>query len=183
MDKFLPRLGEIMKKQFLSIAAAGCMIASVAQADPAYDKKLGAYMVHLQEMQAEANLMEARVDQFDQSSKACLEELEAGKPGKICIVMKKDKMDFEHEHKKFKTYNRVRKVPKYERALQDMMQMEMFSLPKAEANDLFKTHMDAKDMRQARITAIGQQVYGAIERFNKISDERLDKIAHLQKKQ
>ncbi|WP_417819754.1 hypothetical protein [Terasakiella sp.] len=172
----------MMKKQVFCLAAAGCFLATVAHADPAYDKKLGEYMVHLQEMQAEADRMKGLVVQFDKTSQACLDELQAGKPAKICIVMQKDKMDFVYEHKKFRSYNRIRKVPKFERALQDMMQMEMFSLPKEDANYLFKTHMDAKDNRQQRITAIGEQIYGAIDRFNAISDERLTKIKELKKK-
>jgi len=161
------------------MVAVATLFATTAQADPAYEKKLGEYMVHLKTMQTDANRLVGLVEQFDKTSQACLDALEAGKPGKICIVMKKDKMDFEYEHRKFKTYNRIRKVPKFERALQDMMQMEMFSLPKEEANTLFKTHMDAKSERQEKLNAMGQKAYGAIEKFTKIVDERLSQIEKL----
>jgi len=161
------------------MVAVATLFAATAQADPAYDKKLGEYMVHLKTMQTDANRLVGLMKQFDKTSQACLEALEAGKPGKICIVMKKDKMDFEYEHRKFKTYNRIRKVPKFERALQDMMQMEMFSLPKDEANALFKTHMDAKSERQEKLNVMGQKAYDAIEKFTKIVDERLPRIKEL----
>lgn len=170
-----------MKFKFLSTAIAACLCANIANADPAYDKKLGDYMIHLSAMQQEGLRLKELVDQFDESSQACLDELQAGKPGKVCILVKKDKLDFEYEYRSFKTYNRIRKVPKFERALQDMMQMEMFRLPKPDAKKLYKTHTEAKTARQEKITKIGKQVYGDIDRFNMISKERLEIIADLKK--
>ncbi len=171
-----------MKFKFLFIAATVFLAANTAQATPEYDEKMEKYQAHLKDMRAEAAKLDNLVSRFDESSKACLNDLEAGGKGLVCMHMKKDKMDFEYEYKTFKTYNRIRKVPKFERALQGMMEREMFRLPKAEAAELFKTHMSGKSNRQADISNLGEKVYSAIERFNTLSDERLDRINDLKKK-
>lgn len=172
-----------MHLRFLTIAAAATLFAQSVMANPDYDKKMDEYMAHLKDMQIEADQLAHLADRFDKSSKACLDDLEAGNKGLVCMHMKKDKMDFEYEYKKFTTYNRIRKVSKFEVALQGMMEREMFSLQdKAKANEMFKSHMDAKSERQSDITKLGEQVYGAIERYNKLADERLERINELKKK-
>ncbi len=60
-----------------------------------------------------------------------------------------------------------------------MIQMEVFRLPKEEANALYKQHMEAKAQRQKHIAAIGEEIYDTVDFFNNEIDKRLDEIEDL----
>jgi len=87
--------------------------------------------------------------------------------------------DYKLEYTSLTTYNRVKKVPKFERALQEMIQMEVFRLPKEEANALYKRHIEAKTKRQENIAELGKQIYSTVDFFNGEIDNRLDEIEDL----
>jgi len=172
-----------MKFKFLCITAATCLTVSLAHATPEYDKKMSEYQVHLKQMKTDTDDIIAAYERLDKSSQACLDAIEADKKSAgPCMLMRKDDQDFKHKYKEFQTYNRIRKVPKFERKLQGMMEREMFSLPKKEAAMLFKTHMDGKTARQEHITKLGEMIYSTIDKYNSLSDDRLEKIKNLKKK-
>ena len=169
-----------MRLKLLSLGLALCLSAPALADQTAYNEVSAAYDAHLNDMQAEITRLETNIKFADDAAKECLAELKATKKASpVCDAIKGYIAAYKYEYKTIKSYNRVRKIPRYEGNLRNLLQRLIAGATKEEGKQLYLNHEAAKAARQERLSSFGQSIQHTVDLYQEITDDRMDEIDDL----
>lgn len=169
-----------MRLKLLSLGLALCLSTPALADQATYNEVSAAYDAHLDDMQAEVTRLENNIKFADDAAAECLAELKTlKKASPVCDAITGYIAAYKYEYKTIKSYNRVRKVPRFEGNLRNLLQRQIAGTTKEEGKQLYLDHEAAKNARQERLTSFGQSIQHTVELYQEITDERMDEIDDL----
>lgn len=170
----------VMKLKLLSLGLAVCLSAPAFADQATYNEVTVTYDKHLDDMRDEIKRLATNIKLADDASNECLASLKTTqKATPICGAIKGYLGAYEYEYKSIKSYNRVRKIPRYEANLQNLLQRQLAGASKIEGKKLYLDHEMSRQARQERLSAFGQSIQTTVELYKEISDDRMDEIDDL----
>lgn len=171
-----------MRLKLLSLGIAFCLSGPAFAGEDLYEEELVKYEAHLNDMKGEVDRLITNINFADQASIGCLKELKAGhKKPSICDGILGYVAAYKYEYKSIKSYNRVRKIPRYEGNLRNLLQRQVSASGKDEGKRLYLSHEKRKQARQERLSLFGKNIQSSVELYQEITGERMDEIADLRK--